>query len=123
MVLDDEFLSMKHEECFLSGDRLVAQWKLEDIVTSFNKKVKDVLLVKAKVKKESGSEYFKYYTARLLTGGVSKKNIKAHFEDDILVLDLRLREGNGKPRNHGSAIRIKEKNIDVIYTKNQKISF
>jgi hypothetical protein len=123
MVLDDEFLSMKHKSCFLSCGRLVAQWKLDNIVTDFNKKVQDVLLVKAQAKKVKGTEYFKYNTARLLTGGVSKENIKAHFEDDILVLELRLHKKNGSVKNHGSAIRIKKKNIDVIYTKNQEISF
>jgi len=118
MIYDEENLYIRH----LDGS-LVVQWKLDDIVDRFNRKVRNVLLVKAKSESRDFIEYFYFYHARLLTGGVSKENIKAHFEAGNLLLNLRLHDENGKPRNRGTAFRITEESIDRIYTETRTISF
>ena len=118
MMIDDDVLSIRH----IDGN-LVMLWKLDDIVDRFNSKVRSVLLVNASVEYREQIEYFRFYRARLLTGGVTKTNIRAHFETESLLIELRLHENDGKSRNHGTGFRITEASIERLYSITQTVEF
>ena len=118
LLMDDDYLSVKHTD-----GNLIVQWVLDDIVYRFNKKVSNVLLVKAESEYRDGVEYFKFCRAQLLTGGVNKESIKMHFETGGLVVEFRLHKKNGAARNRGTGFRINEAKIEQVYTQVRSIDF
>ena len=100
---------------------LVAEWKLEDIEERVNKKIRNVLLVKAKVEERDGVEYFLFNRARLLYGGVSASILKNQFENGRLLLDLRLHDQGTRARNHGTGFRLYEKDLESFYKNIEEV--
>jgi hypothetical protein len=108
--VDDEYISVQNTD----GAKITV-WRLDDLTEQFNKKVKNVLLVKAKVEIRDGIEWFYYDRAKLLSGGTSKSILKSKFENEEIVVDLRLHDKGTMARNHGTAFRVKENDIEDLY--------
>jgi hypothetical protein len=102
---------------------VVAVWQLAEIERVFEMKVKNVLLVKAKVEERDGIEYFQFDRARLLTRGTTKEILKNQFENEQLLVDLRLHDQGTMARNHGTGFRVFESNIENLYEKVEEITF
>lgn len=102
---------------------VIAEWQLSEIEKRFEAKVKNVLLVKAKVEERDGVEYFLFDRARLLYHGTTKTILKNQFENGQLLVDLRLHDKGTMARNHGTGFRVYESNIDDLYEKVEEIEF
>ena len=95
---------------------IVAVWKLAEIEKRFEAKVRNVLLVKAKVEERDGIEYFLFDRARLLSNGTDQSILKNQFENENLLVDLRLHDAGTMARNHGTGFRVFENKIDELVT-------
>lgn len=102
---------------------LVAEWGLEEITKHFNRKVKNLLLVKAKVEERDGVEHFLFYRARMLSGGATPSILKSQFENSRILLDLRLHDQGTMARNHGTAFRMYEKDLEDFYQSIKELEF
>lgn len=102
---------------------IIAEWKVDEIEEKFNSKVKNLLLVKAKVKKEENVECFLYNEARLFSVDMTKSILRDQFECGKLCIDLRLHDGGTSARNHGTGLRTTEKNLENLYQNIQEIEF
>lgn len=116
--VDNTSVSVRH----ISGN-IVAVWQLAEIEKRFEAKVKNVLLVKAKVEIRDGIEYFHFNRARLLSGGTSQSILKNQFENEHLLVDLRLHDKGTMARNHGTGFRVFENNIENLYERVEEITF
>ena len=102
---------------------LIAEWDLDEITRRFNRKVKNVLLVKARVEERDRVEYFLFYRARLLTGGATPSILKGQFESGRLLLDLRLHDQGTMARNHGTGFRMHQKDLEDFYQNIEEVEF
>lgn len=118
LYVDDMSISVRH----ISGN-IVAVWQLSEIEKRFENKVKNVLLVKAKVEERDGIEYFLFDRARLLSGGTTQSILKNQFENEQLLVDLRLHDKGTMARNHGTGFRVFENNMENLYEKIEEIAF
>ena len=118
LSVEDDFVSVRS----IDGN-VIARWELREIEERFSKKVKNILLVKAKVEKRKDIEYFLFNRARLLSGGITKSILKKQFQNRQLLLDLRLYDRGTRARNHGTGFRINVKDLENFYKKVEKIEF
>lgn len=102
---------------------IIAVWQLSEIEKRFEAKVKNVLLVKAKVEERDGVEYFLFDRARLLSHGTTQAILKNQFENGQLIVDLRLHDKGSMARNHGTGFRVFENNLENLYEKVEEIEF
>lgn len=109
--VEDDCISVRH----IDGT-VIAIWQLSEVRKRFEAKVKNVLLVKAQVEIRDGIEYFYYDRAKLLSGGTSKSILKNQFENEKLLVDLRLHDKGTMARNHGTGFRVYEKHLGDLYT-------
>lgn len=118
LVVDDKSVMVRH----IDGN-IVAVWLLSEIEKRFESKVRNVLLVKAKVEERDGVEYFLFDRARLLSQGTTQAILKNQFENGQLLVDLRLHDKGTMARNHGTGFRIYENNIENLYKSVTEITF
>jgi len=116
--VEDDFISVQSTD-----GKMIAKWALAEIQKRFEKKVKTVLLIKAKVEERAGVEHFLYHRARLLSGGITQSILKDQFQTEELLLDLRLHDKGTRARNHGTGFRINMKTIENFYQKIEEIEF
>ena len=116
--IDDDFVYVRHIDGVV-----IACWELIEIEARFLLKVKSVLLVRAQTEKRDGIEYFYFDRARLLSGGTERLILKSKFENETLLLDLRLHDKGNVARNHGTGFRVKDDNLEDLYTKVEEILF
>jgi MvaI/BcnI restriction endonuclease family len=118
LTVNDTSIAVRH----IDGN-VIAIWQLSEIEKRFEAKVKNVLLVKAKVEERDGVEYFLFDRARLLSGGTTQAILKNQFENEQLLVDLRLHDKGTMARNHGTGFRVFENNLENLYEKIQEIAF
>ena len=99
----------------------IAKWPLSEIERRFNDKLKNLLLVKAKVEERDGIEYFFFYRAKLMSGGATQSILANQFKDEQLILDLRLYDKGTMARNHGTGFRMTESNLENFYQKIEEV--
>lgn len=118
LSVDDAFISVRH----INGE-VIAIWSLAEIEKRFESKVKNVLLVKAKVEERDGVEYFLFDRARLLSHGTSQAILKNQFENGQLLVDLRLHDKGTAARNHGTGFRAYENSLENLYETVEEVEF
>lgn len=118
LSVDDTSISIRH----IDG-KIIAVWELAEIEKRFDAKVKNVLLVKAKTEERDGVEYFLFDRARLLSRGTTQAILKNQFENEQLLVDLRLHEKGTMARNHGTGFRVYDNNLENLYEKIEEIEF
>ncbi len=110
-LLNDKEVIVQHT----SGEILL-KWSIDSVLEKFEKKVKALILVQARVEERDGKEYFHYYRGQLLKG-TTKEIIRSAFIEDNIIIDLRLHDrGTESARNHGTAFRVYERNLSSIYS-------
>lgn len=114
--IDQEIISVKS-----IGDDVIAEWDLNEVVKKFLEKVSNVLLVTAQVDIKDSIEYFLYNNAVLLSGGTDLNLLREQFQNEHLMLDLRLHEKSTHARNHGTAFRVKVQHLEKLYKSIQVI--
>jgi len=118
LSVDDTSISVRHIE-----GNIIATWKLADIEKKFEAKIKNILLVKAKTEERDGIEYFFFNRAKLLSGGTTQAILKNQFENEKLLIDLRLHDKGTMARNHGTGFRTFESNLENLYKRVEEIDF
>lgn len=118
LCVEQDFVSVRS----IDGS-LIAQWELEEIERRFNRKAKNILLVKAKVEERDGIEYFLFNRAKFLSGGATKSIIRNQFEAEQLLLDLRLHDKGTSARNHGTGFRMNAKDLENFYQHVEEFEF
>jgi hypothetical protein len=102
----------------------IAKWSLKELAKKLDKKTKNILLVNAKVDVRNGVEHFLYDHARWCHNGIDYSNLRNLFENEKLMIDLRLHKKlNGSVRNHGTGFRIYENNLPDMYQTIEELSF
>jgi len=118
LYVDNEIISVRS----VDGD-IITTWQLSEIKKRFEVKVKNVLLVKAKVEERDGVEYFLFNKAQLLSHGTSEAILKSQFDAEHLLVDLRLHDKGTMARNHGTGFRVLENHLDKLYERIEQINF
>lgn len=104
-----------------TSNELLAQWKFESILAQFHKKVRHLILVNVKSRKEQNQEYFHYHQATFYSGWLLRWHIPKLFRNGTIVLDLRMHLKANTVRNHGSAFRIHESHLTQIYPYGEQL--
>ena len=103
---------------------VIAEWQLCEIAKRFNEKVKNLLLVRAKVEKQQdGVEHFWYFRAWFYSGESTESKLKDQFKSGQIRLDLRLHDQVTMARNHGTGFRVPRKEMENVYHIAQELEF
>ena len=116
LTCNDDTIQMQH----ISGE-IILQWTIDSVSKKFSEKVKNIILVSAKVELRADREYFYYYRARLLKGDMDKQALINAFIVDNFVIDLRLHEKKTSARNHGTAFRVQEDKLIHLFSNISEI--
>lgn len=116
LTCNDDTIQVQH----ISGE-IILQWTMDSVVEKFSQKMKNVILVSAKVELREGREYFYYYRARLLKGDMDKQGLINAFISEDFVIDLRLHDRITMARNHGTGFRVKENKLINLFSNISEI--
>lgn len=109
LQISDETVSVLHT----SGE-LVAEWQIETLVERFIKKIPALIFVSAESKTEENKEWFKFVSAKLLSG-TSEKILREQINQGNVLLDLRLHDKVTSARNHGTGFRVYEDKLPLLF--------
>jgi hypothetical protein len=100
----------------------VAIWSIYTIVGKFISKLERAIIVFAQTRKNvEGKEEFYFDEAYFLEHPSPDKFMEA-FEKSIIAIDIRMYiKESGAVRNHGTGIRIFEKNIPQLYGERREL--
>lgn len=114
----DNQVKLTHKQ---SGET-VAIWSIYTIVGKFISKLERAIIVFAQTRKnEEGKEEFYFDEAYFLEHPSPDKFMEA-FEKSIIAIDIRMYiKESGAVRNHGTGIRIFEKNIPQLYGERREL--
>ena len=109
------YVSIKH----ISGEEIV-RWKFSDLTEQFNKKLPGLILVYAKSQERNGVEWFNFYSAKLLKG-TTPGTLSSAIKNGIILIDLRLHDEGTAARNHGTGFRVRERDLDKIFSYSETL--
>jgi hypothetical protein len=102
-------------------DGSVAYWLEEDLKEAFERKLKNLLLIKAESRGKGKDEEFRYNEGYLLND-FSFENFKNLIKEGIILIDIRIGQyPNGKTHDHGTGFRIFLNNLDLCYENKIKV--
>ena len=106
----------------LASNTLIAMWSMYKIVGKFLNKTQSLLLVSANSRlTEDKREEFHFNNAYLFEDPQPESFLEA-FKNGKVVIDVRMYlRPNNSVRNHGTAIRIYENDIPLLYTKKRTL--
>ena len=106
----------------LASNTLIAIWSMYKIVGKFLNKTQSLLLVSANSRlTEDKREEFHFTNAYLFEDPQPESFLEA-FKNAKVVIDVRMYlRPNNSVRNHGTAIRIHENDIPLLYTKKRTL--
>ena len=108
---------LKHK----SSDVSFAEWSTYVLAGKFMTKMDRIILGFADSKEIDGKEHFHFTEAVLLENPTPEKFLEA-FNKSEMLLDLRMHiNPKGGVRNHGTAFRMSEKNLMLLYSKKKKL--
>lgn len=95
-------------------------WTFEALKKRLERKLKTLAFIEGKSKTEGSKELFKYSKITICQFKDFEKFLKA-LENGIIMLDIRIGvycsgKNKGKTHDHGSGFRIKENDLESIYT-------
>ncbi len=105
----------------VNEEQNIAEWSTYVIAGKFMTKMDRMILGLANSKEIDGKEYFHYTEALLLENPTPEKFLEAFNKSEMLI-DIRMHlKLSGGVRNHGTAFRISEKNLKLLYAKQRKL--
>jgi len=106
----------------LASNTLIAMWSMYKIVGKFLNKTQSLLLVSANSRlTEDKREEFHFNNAYLFEDPQPESFLEA-FKNAKIVIDVRMYlRPNNSVRNHGTAVRICENDIPLLYTKKRTL--
>ena len=84
-------------------------------VQQFSKKIPGLVIVYAKSEEREGVEWFNFHTAKLLKG-TTPETLSTAIRTGTILIDLRLHDKGTMARNHGTGFRVKEKDLEKIFS-------
>jgi hypothetical protein len=115
---------INHEERqieFMHRGQKVAYQEITSLQNIISSKVKNLAFVIAERMELNGAKRFRYSKAYLLTGADSNLLVKL-IAQGVITFDWRMHiKSSGSARDHGSAYRIKEKNLPLLYKKKERL--
>lgn len=105
-----------------SSKKIIAVWSIYTIVGKFISKLERVIIVFAQTRLgKDGKEEFYFDEAYLLEHPSPDKFMNA-FEKSLIAIDIRMYlKESGAVRNHGTGIRMFEKDIPQLYGKKREL--
>ncbi len=94
----------------------IAKWNLDRLAERFLEKIPAMILVSAKTEERDGVEYFHYMRARLLKN-TSADVLRQQFQEQNIVMDLRLHDKGTSARNHGTGFRAREDRLPFLFSE------
>ena len=116
LTCNDDTIQVQH----ISGE-VILQWTMDSVAEKFSQKMKNVILVSAKVELRENREYFYYYRARFLKGNIDKQDLINAFISGDFVIDLRLHDKKTRARNHGTGFRVQENKLINLFSNISEI--
>ena len=108
--IEDEAISVRH----ISGE-IIAIWQLASLAERFMQKFPAMIFVGAFHEMDGRQEWFKFDRAQLLTG-TSKEVLRNQIIAGNTLIDLRLHDKGSRARNHGTAFRVHERKLPMLFT-------
>jgi hypothetical protein len=103
------------------SEKNYAEWSTYVIVGKFMTKMDRIIMVLADNKQINGKEHFHCDEATLLEHPTPQKFLEAFHKSEMFI-DLRMYlKESGAVRNHGTAFRMTEKNLSLLYSKQKKL--
>ena len=99
----------------------IAKWNLDRLAERFLKKIPAMILVSAKTEERDDVEYFHYMRARLLKN-TSADVLRQQFQEQNIVVDLRLHDKGTSARNHGTGFRAREDRLPFLFSETKIIA-
>lgn len=109
--IEDDSLSVRH----VSGE-IVVSWTIADMVAQFSKKISKLLFISARSEQRGDAEYFHYYRAQRLEE-TSEAVLIDQFINENITIDVRLHDAVTRARNHGTAFRVYEDKLPLLFKK------
>ena len=114
---DGTSLSMNH----VPSNTLLATWDLFHIVGKFVTKFERMLFVHADSRRRDGTEEFHFNRTELLAEP-SSLTFRDGFASGMVTIDVRMHlRPNGSARNHGTAFRIHEHDLPMLFGRTTRI--
>lgn len=108
---------LKHKD----SDTHLAEWSTYVLAGKFMTKMDRIILGFADSREIDGKEHFHFTEAVLLENPTPEKFLDA-FNKSEMLLDVRMHiNPKGGVRNHGTAFRMSEKNLLLLYSKKKKL--
>ncbi|MDR3049771.1 MAG: MvaI/BcnI family restriction endonuclease [Elusimicrobiota bacterium] len=102
-------ISVRH----ISGE-VIATWQLKDLADRFIQKIPALIFVSAHTEERADKEYFHFYRAQLMKG-TSPELLANQFEEENILVDLRLHDKGTMARNHGTGFRAYENKLPLLF--------
>ncbi len=97
------------------NSEILGYWNKEILKKSFERKLPNVLYVKAKSRGSGSNEEFWFYKAWLLNG-FSFDNFIMLIKEGVILIDIRIGQyPNGKIHDHGTAFRVLPNKLDLCF--------
>jgi len=104
-----------------SKKRILGYWTYEILKNCFEKKLPQLMLVKARSRGHGENEEFHYNEAWFLKG-FDFDNFKKLLSEGVVVADMRIGQyPDGRTHDHGTAFRVKLKNLDLCFKERERI--
>ena len=101
--------------------KILGYWTDEILEKSFERKLPQLMYVKAKSRGSGSDEEFWYNEAYLLSG-FSFDGFKKLLEKGIVVVDIRIGQNpDGSVHDHGTAFRVRLNNLDLCFENRKRI--
>lgn len=115
LYVTQEKIEVRHVQ-----DGAIAQWNLGQLAQRFQRKIPSLVLVSALVERRDGVEYFYYYRAQWLQG-TSPELLGDQFQAEHITVDLRMHDNGKSARNHGTAFRVYEEKLPLIFQRTEDL--
>ncbi len=102
-------------------DGVIAYWEEERLKDAFERKIKNLLLIKAETRGEGKNEEF-WFNEGYLLSEFSFKSFKKLIKEGIILIDIRIGQYcDGRTHDHGTGFRILPDKLDLCYQNRVKI--
>ncbi|MBC7128209.1 MAG: glycosyl hydrolase [Thermoplasmatales archaeon] len=102
-------------------ERVLGYWKYDILKNSFERKLPQVMYVKAEARGKGSEEEFWYNEAWLLSG-FDFKGFKELLKEGVILVDIRIGQyPDGRPHDHGTAFRVFKNNLDRCFKNRIRI--
>lgn len=105
----------------IAEGEVVGYWDKVTLETSFERKLKKLLYVKAEARGKGSNEEFWFNEAWLLSG-FNFDSFCHLLEEGVILVDIRIGQyPNGKPHDHGTGFRVFPDKLDLCFEHREKI--